>query len=142
MATRRPSSTSVPLRRGLRGFTSLVLGVVVLGSLMACGNDESSPTAPDPPAQRTISVLEYTVTFTRFECIADGDGVEGAGEFDFTAYADRSGSKSWERSLSSGQSASLDWSWPGGVTGYQGGPVPVEVGFRCTEWDRNVLGET
>lgn len=115
--------------------------LLLLAPLAACSDDDGSPTDPGDPSAELIPVLVYTLTITRFECIVDGDGVEGAGEFEFTAYGGEGGQQTWERSLSSGQSAALDWSWVEGYHGYEGDPVPVEIGFRCTEWDRNILNE-
>ncbi|MFO7609919.1 MAG: hypothetical protein R6X35_12125, partial [Candidatus Krumholzibacteriia bacterium] len=55
---------------------------LLLVPLVACsGDDPASPAAPEPTT--TYEAMQATFTVLRFECLTDGDGVEGAGEFDF-----------------------------------------------------------
>ena len=84
--------------------------------------------------------LTTKVTVTKFECIKDGDGVEGAGEFSFFADVNYSG-KIWFRTLSSGQSSVLDWSGSSSQVGYTGTGRNLEVKFGCTEMDVTAFGK-
>lgn len=112
-------------------LTSLALALGLVG----CGSDSASPTAPSTTPHY---VLVAETAITSFEVIKDGDLIEGAGEFDFTVRVG-SFSKSWERTLSDGESAPLNWI----VTLHPpySATITPEIGleFVCTEWD-DVLG--
>ncbi|MFO7608510.1 MAG: hypothetical protein R6X35_04840 [Candidatus Krumholzibacteriia bacterium] len=117
---------------------------VLLVPLVACsGDDPASPAAPEPTT--TYEAMQATFTVLRFECLTDGDGVEGAGEFDFQVDVPYM-NETWERNLSSGQSAALDWTNTIGMGTYTADtPEPrayteAFVKFKCTEWDKDVLG--
>lgn len=116
----------------------------LLVPLAACGGDDpAAPAAPEPTT--TYEAMQATFTIVRFECLTDGDGIEGAGEFDFRAGIPYM-HESWDRTLSSGQSASLGWTNTIGMGTFAADvpePRPYTeafVNFRCTEWDTDVLG--
>lgn len=117
---------------------------LLLVPLVACsGDDPASPAPPDPTT--TYEAMQGTFTVMRIECLTDGDGVEGAGEFDFWAAVPYV-SERWDRTLSSGQSTTLDWTNTIGLGTFQAdAPEPrayteAFVSFQCTEWDTDVLG--
>ena len=121
--------------RMTRPWTATVCVIALFA--LGCGDDES-PTEP-APADETIELVQIDFTIERFECIVDGDGIEGAGDFIFRATVDYH-EKTWVRELSDGQSSTLNWS---GSTQYyyDGNPFDVEVTFICSERDTNILGE-
>jgi len=119
---------------------STVYGLILFLPLLiltACSEDEASPTAPDPGPQ-TIQLVEVTTTIVRFEALNDGDGIEGAGEFRFTV--DVPGDeKSWERTLSSGNSSNLNWTTTY-QQAYSGDPRKTYVRIHCSEIDKDITG--
>lgn len=138
-------SSLAPSRR--IGLTAPLFALCI--GLFGCGSDHQSlPTAPAPPSPSQV-YWRNNVTVTKFEALADGDGIEGAGEFEFSAdvgYRDTTGTvyyqvatKSWNRALSTGESSTLNWSTD--LQGsYLGGAYAAYVQFWCTEWDADLLG--
>lgn len=118
--------------------------LILLIPLVGCGSDDpASPAAP--AATTTYEAVSATFTVLRFECLTDGDGAAGAGEFDFRVSVPFS-NKSWDRQLSSGESSTLDWTNTVGLGTFEADtpePRPYTeafVAFECTEWDTDVLG--
>lgn len=105
------------------------------------------PTAPTSSSQSHLD-WHSNITVTKFEALADGD-VIGPGDFQFSAdvgYRDttgtvyyRSGTKSWNRTLSDGESSTLNWSTDP-ESPYEGGAFAGYVLFYCTEWDTDISG--
>lgn len=113
------------------------LRCILLGVLLLCGCGDSSPTQPDPEPQ-TVQMLEWTTTVVSFECLVDGDGIEGAG--DFTWWTTLSGeTRNYETTLSSGKSTPVNFSYSGSAR-YSGNPLLRTVHFTCTEWDQDIAG--
>ena len=113
-------------------FALALISLLALG----CGDDGSSTA----PVVETDPVETFWVDFTivRFECIVDGDAIEGAGEFHFRAQVG-SRSKTWRRELHSGESSTLNWSDSFGEN-YEGAPHEVAVEFLCAENDVTIGG--
>lgn len=57
--------------------------LLLLPLATGCGKD-SNPMAPEPPPAAAES-LDVTVRLVRVFAVADGDGIEGAGDFVFEA---------------------------------------------------------
>lgn len=116
---------------------NLLIVTAVLASPLLAGCGKSSPTRPTAaaPTAGPATTLQTTVTVKRILVIEDGDGVEGKGDFHFTAFVDLQ-RKDWDRTMGNGESTTLNWSI---VLHAQSGSF--DVTFRATEWDTNVLGQ-
>jgi hypothetical protein len=111
--------------------------VLILLFVPGCG-DEESPTEP-ASVDESIELIRIDFNIERFECIVDGDGIEGAGDFAFRVTVDYH-EKTWLRQLSDGQSSTLNWSEAMQYAN-DGNPIEVRVTFICSERDTNILGE-
>jgi len=111
-----------------------VLAAIVVGIILAGCGDDSSPIAPD-----SVMDLWTTVTVTSVEVIKDGDGIEGQGEFYFYRQVGGTGI-GWTANLSSGESDPVNWTKRMHQVDYKGEGYSFSIEFRCTEYDRNILG--
>lgn len=115
-----------------------ILCSAFLSLLAGCGTNH--PTAP--LAARPDS-LDVTVTLDRIFAVADGDGIEGAGDFDYSATVFASAGKAMgaegSAKIETGSSLALNRSR---VYRFEkGSDGIVEVSFTATEWDQNIFGE-
>lgn len=117
-----------------RAKLTALAAIAVAVFLAGCGSDDS-PASPKPTMN-----LRTQVTVTRVEVIKDGDGIEGRGEFYFFRYVGGTGI-GWTRNLSSGQSDEVNWTKTMLQRDYKGEGHSFYVEFRCTEYDRNILGD-
>lgn len=85
-----------------------------------------------------MQVLETTTTIVSLEALNDGDGIEGAGEFRFTVEVPGE-NKSWERTISTGNRASLNWT-TSHKSVYGGTPLTSYVKITCSEIDKDITG--
>jgi hypothetical protein len=126
---------TLPNRRAAAAAASaMVLALFVAG----CGK---SPTAPPEQAAGPDS-LEVTVTFETILAVADGDGVEGAGDFDFAMRVTK-GSDTYyhatnEVHLNTGEVLTLNrrkiFRFP--VTAAEA----IDFAIVATEWDQDIFG--
>lgn len=118
-------------------FTILILAFSV--TLAGCSGDDS-PTAPTAPDPDPVSSLLTTVSFTKIECLVDGDPVGGQGEF--TLYCNLiDGGRQWDKSMTSEQSYPMNKKKYFEDLEYTGTGQPFNITFRATEWDTNILGD-
>jgi len=121
----------------------LAAGLLMLGLplLTGCGKD-SNPVAPHASAAEPES-LSVTVTLQRVDAIADGDGIEGAGDFSFQMSVTEVGGGG---RLFLSRSAGIDEGDSYTVNEVARFRIPrdrvVQIGFASTEWDRDILGRT
>ena len=126
---------------------SIVKSLLALGLLLSltlvtgCGknaNPMSPNVDPTPPAKEYIDV---TVTLQYVYAVADGDGIEGAGEFEYEAIVYDGPNPlmvSGSPVLNDGESSHISQSKVMRVE--KGAPYTIEVGFVATEWDWNIFG--
>lgn len=112
----------------------LLAATAILTAPMLTGCGKSSPTAPAAQPAGPDMRLETRVNVTRFLAVQDGDGIEGRGDFAFTASVGGH-SKSWNRTLGTGESATVNW-----ITVLDGQSGSFGVTFKATEWDTDILG--
>ena len=103
-----------------------------------CGKD-SNPMAPKAPAPPEY--VDVTVTLVRLYAVADGDGIEGAGEFSYRALVNDGPGPldiSGYQVLDTGSSHALGQKKVMRIRKdeyYQ-----IQVKFTATEWDMDILG--
>ncbi len=89
---------------------------------------------------------DIDIRLDKFKAIKDCDGIEGAGEFSFEVQIlNKSGSKiatysKGSISLSSGETVTLNKTLTANMKREVGNKFTVK--FICTEWDKNILGNT
>ena len=124
------------MRNAARLLTA-ILAFACLPLVTGCGKD--SPTAPEQPAP---GYLEVTVTLVRLLAVADGDGIEGAGDFEYSAEvfngAPQTLTVSGSTQLETGSTLALNKSRVIRVA--KGDKHAIKVSFSASEWDRDVLG--
>ena len=124
------------MRTNSRLFAAL-LALAVLPPIAGCGND--NPMAPAAPAPE---LLDVTVTLVRLVAVADGDYIEGAGDFTYSADVFdgklRALTASDYTELETGSILALNKTVVIRVT--KGDKHAVKVSFNATEWDTNILG--
>ncbi len=118
----------------------LTTGLLLCLSLVTgCGKD-ANPMAPEaPPAPEYVDV---TVQLVRLPAVADGDGIEGAGDFSYEAkvYDGTAMTVAGYEELETGSSHTLDRSRV--IRIEKGQPYNIKVSFTATEWDRDIFGRT
>jgi len=109
-------------------------GLLLLLVVGACSHS-SAPVSVAPPGPQIVTVeLEGTI----FTALADGDGIEGKGDFEIrveTPYGSRNGYVT----LGTGEFTNLRWVFTGSHD-YHGEPVPSSIRLICTEWDSDIFG--
>ena len=128
------------VKRSIAPSLLLILGLILtIPTTTGCGKS-SSPTAPHVAAAEPESLL-VTVTLTKFEAVVDGDGIEGAGDFEFSASATEVGGAG---RLAFSRNASIDAGDSYTINNTLRVRVPKSrsftIGVRATEWDADILG--
>jgi hypothetical protein len=124
------------MKTTIRQFAA-VLTLACLPLVTGCGKD--SPTAPKAAAPE---YLDVTVTLVRLLAVADGDGIEGAGDFEYSAEVFNGQpttlTVSGSTQLETGSTLALNKSRVIRVA--KGDKQQIKVSFTGTEWDQNILG--
>lgn len=125
------------MRNTARLFAPLLV-LACLPLVTGCGKD--SPTAPKEAAPQ---YLDVTVTLVRLLAVADGDGIEGAGDFEYYAEVFNGQpstlTTSGSTQLETGSVLALNKSRVIRVA--KGDKQQIRVSFTGTEWDQNILGD-
>jgi hypothetical protein len=128
----------------MRSIVKKLLALSLLLSLpLVTGCDKgANPMAPEvnPPPQ--TEYVDVTVTLLYVYTPADGDGIEGFGDFDYEAIvSDGPGALvvSGYREIDTGASVPINRSKV--VRVEKGAPYNIKVSFRATEWDWPVIGD-
>ncbi len=111
-----------------------------LALVTGCGKGDN-PTVPAAPAPEYVDV---TVKLVRLLAVADGDGIEGAGEFTFKAVVSDGQPGTLVASggigLDTGSTYDLNKTRVIRIT--KGEAHPITVDFTGTEWDQSIFGVT
>ncbi len=121
----------------IRPFAALLV-LASLPFLTGCGKD--NPMAPETAGPEQLDV---TVTLVRLVAVADGDGIEGAGDFEYSAevFDGRPTTLhvAGSTQLETGSTLALNKSRVIRVT--KGDKHQIKVSFTATEWDQTIFGE-
>jgi hypothetical protein len=124
-------------------FRNLVVAATLACLPMLSGCGKGSPTAPqvEAPQPAVTEYADVSVNLVRVTAIADGDLIEGPGDFAYVARV-TDGARVRERSgdvaLETGSSFAINSPITYRVPLRQN--YNIEVSFRATEWDANILG--
>ena len=124
----------------MRSAAKMLLAATALACLpfvTGCGKD--NPMAPKEAAPEYVDV---TVTLVRLLAVADGDGIEGAGDFQYSAEisdgAPGTVTAAGSAQLETGSTLALNKARVIRVT--KGENRAIKVSFLGTEWDSNIFG--
>ncbi len=119
--------------------------LLIAASLFAClplvtgCSKDSNPVAPVPPGPELVDV---TVKLVRLLAVADGDGIEGAGEFTFNAVVSDGlpGTLVATGSVDLDTGSTYDLNKTRVIRITKGVAHPIKVDFTGTEWDQSIFG--
>lgn len=112
---------------------------LVLSLPLVTGCGESNPMAPEPPP--APEYIDVTVTLMHVLAVADGDGIEGAGEFSFEATVNDGPGPlvvTGSPTLNDGETSAIGRSKVMRIE--KDAAYNIQVKFRATEWDQNIFG--
>jgi hypothetical protein len=116
---------------------AILLALACLPLVAGCGKD--GPTAPKEAAPE---FLDVTVTLVRLVAVADGDGIEGEGDFEYSAEVfdgrPTTLTASGSTQLETGSELVLNKSRVIRVA--KGDKRQIKVSFTATEWDQSIFG--
>lgn len=121
------------MRVTMRSFllSSLMLALPLL---TGCGKD--NPVAPQVQTQYE----DVTVTLVRIIAVADGDGIEGAGDFTYEAFVNDGTSFRVAGSCDINTGDSYTINRKRVIRIEKGQSYNIDVKFTATEWDKDILG--
>ena len=121
--------------------TKLLTASLLLWLPLVTGCDKASnPMAPDPaPAPALVDV---TVNLVDLYAVADGDGIEGAGEFSYklTIYDGTTMEVQGSQEIDTGNYHVINKSKVFRIE--KNKPYNIVVSLTATEWDTDILGRT
>jgi hypothetical protein len=123
----------------------LIVSALLLSLPLVTGCGKENPMAPEeitPPPPPAPEYMDVTVTLVRVLAVADGDGIEGAGDFNYRAdvYDGSTLVVSGYTELETGYALELNRSRVIRIP--KNADYRINVKFTGTEWDRDILGNT